>query len=226
MLDFSFTLLFCFIFGYVFGSIPFGYIIGKLKGVDIRTIGSCNIGATNVTRNFGKKWGVPCFFLDAAKGAIPVACVSTLTLHPSCVWMLPYMMPITIIGVVAGHMFPIWLNFKGGKGVSTIIGAIFVLSPLPVLIGLIAWLITFTISRYVSLASIVFAVVMPLMQNILPIFLKTQLPWWCSINPSWQTSLLLTLLCVLMVMKHRSNIKRLVNHQEHRFGNSKGSIES
>ncbi len=202
---------------YLCGSIPFGFLIGKLHGVDIRKVGSCNIGATNVTRTFGKKWGVPCFFLDAIKGALPLIAISAITFAPECKHLPPWMITLAVVGVVLGHMFPCWLNFKGGKGVSTIIGALVVIAPLPVLTGLIFWLITFYTFKYVSLASIVFAIIMPLAQNILPLVFKKESIFAPYLNNAWQISALITLLSILMVVKHRTNIKRLLNGTENRF---------
>ncbi len=190
---------------YLAGSIPFGYLIGKLHNMDIRTQGSGNIGATNVTRVIGKKWGRICFLLDFLKGFLPVLIVK------HCVgddWITA----TAIFAVVLGHTMPVWLKFKGGKGVSTAAGALLAFSPLPLLSAVVVWVMLFYASRYVSLASI---------------FAAVSLPVFCILyglihsGIRWVEFLILTLLAVLTVAKHSSNIKRLCNGTENRFSSNK-----
>ncbi|MBR2426255.1 MAG: glycerol-3-phosphate 1-O-acyltransferase PlsY [Lentisphaeria bacterium] len=213
---------------YLIGSIPFGLLIGKLKGKDIRKEGSGNIGATNVTRVVGKGWGKLCFALDFLKGALPVLIVSYLTpkalfpfltdLTPAA-WQEFYMNqlhdPLAVLpslaafATVSGHIWPIYLKFKGGKGVSTAAGAILALNPLALIGAALVWVITFFTSRYVSLASILAACSMPLFVIGLTIFTKNR--------ASFPEIILFFLLAVLTVLKHSSNIKRLRDGTENRF---------
>jgi glycerol-3-phosphate acyltransferase PlsY len=139
--------------GYLFGSIPWAYIIGKINGIDIREHGSRNVGATNVNRVLGKKWGVSCFFLDFLKGLIPILAVRFLARME--IASAPDLDVVLVsAAAVAGHMWPIFLRFKGGKGISTIAGIILALAPLSLLTAGAAWALIFHLSRYVSLASI------------------------------------------------------------------------
>jgi glycerol-3-phosphate acyltransferase PlsY len=212
---------------YLIGSIPFGLLIGKLKGKDIRKEGSGNIGATNVTRVVGKGWGKLCFFLDFLKGALPVLVVSYLTpkeLFPFLTNMVPaawqqYMNqvpdPLAVLpslaafATVSGHIWPIYLKFKGGKGVSTAAGAILALSPLALIGAALVWVITFFSSRYVSLASIFAATSMPIFLIVLSL---------CKVSKaSIPEIILFLLLAILTVLKHSSNIKRLREGTESRF---------
>lgn len=196
---------------YLIGAIPNAYLIGKLKGVDIRHVGSGNVGATNVFRAVGKGWGVLTFVLDALKGFVPAFLfpllantVFALTAHAHYLAILCGAMAIT------GHNWPVYLRFKGGKGVATTTGALLGIAPPAVGIGFAVWVVVFAFSRYVSLASIVGALVVGAgswflygkkEERILPITL--------------------TLLAILIIWRHRSNIQRLLTGQEHRFGKQK-----
>ena len=215
------------VISYLIGSIPFGLLIGKMKGIDVRKEGSGNIGATNVTRIVGKGWGKLCFVLDFLKGALPVLVVSYLTpkeLFPFLTNLLPaacqqYMNqlpdPLAVLpslaafATVSGHIWPIYLKFKGGKGVSTAAGAILALSPLALIGAALVWVITFFTSRYVSLASILAAGSMPIFLIVLSL---------CKVNKaSIPEIILFILLAILTVLKHSSNIKRLREGTENRF---------
>src|SRR5437870_7780318 len=147
---------------YLLGSIPAGYLAGRIAGIDIRKVGSGNIGATNVTRTLGRRYGYPVFLVDFAKGALAV-CVSVLL-----GWHVePKPRSSEIYGIVGavfcvlGHVFPVWLRLKGGKGVATSAGALFGLMPLAALIGGVVWVFTFEVTRYVSVASVTTAVILP-----------------------------------------------------------------
>lgn len=200
-----------FVVSYTFGAIPFGFIIGKAKGIDIREHGSKNIGSTNVTRTLGKRWGILCFILDFLKGFLPSFIA---------IFILPKHLGITgnyadiciilaIIGSFIGHIFPIYLKFKGGKGVATGAGSLLALTPLAVVIGLVGWVIIYKISRYVSLASIMAAVIVAVMTNILSIF---------SIYPiSVTLQIFVAIISLIAIIKHKSNIVRLMNGTENRF---------
>lgn len=206
-----------FLLSYLIGSIPFGLLIGKWNGIDVRTAGSCNIGATNVTRILGKKWGIPCFFLDALKGYLPVwITIQFLCPHAHSDWTV-YLPACSAIAAVVGHIFPIWLKFRGGKGVSTIIGVILAISPLAMLTSLFVWLLFFLAFRYVSLASIALAVTLPLADWMLGI-VGFQLP-------NLPNTFLLIVLAVLTLFKHRTNLSRLIHGTENRFTRSKPEVQ-
>lgn len=142
---------------YLIGSIPFGYLIGRLHGIDIRKVGSGNIGATNVTRSIGRIAGKICFFLDFLKGALPVVLVNMTFEENTANLALA-----AGLAVILGHVFPIYLRFRGGKGVATAAGVALALAPYPLLCALAVWVVTFLTSRYVSLASIVAAASLPI----------------------------------------------------------------
>lgn len=200
---------------YLTGSIPFGYLIGRLHGVDIRTIGSGNIGATNVTRTIGKWPGRLCFALDFAKGAFPVLVVKTLTQWTDVVTDEAGILPsCAAFFAVCGHIWPIYLKFKGGKGISTAAGAIISLNPMSLTAAGIVWAILFFTSRYVSLASIFAAASLPVFCIVLPKILSYR-------EAPLPEFVLLCLLAFLTIIKHASNIKRLLNGTENRFEKKK-----
>ena len=154
---------------YLAGSIPFGLLIGKARGVDVRTKGSGNIGATNVGRVLGKRWGLTCFGLDVLKGLVPTTVAglvegvwgaSTITSGQAGAWL-----GVAACSVV-GHMFPVWLKFKGGKGVATGLGACLGVHPflsIPALSSLAVWIACVKATRYVGLSSSLAAVCLPLL---------------------------------------------------------------
>ena len=147
---------------YLLGSVPFAYLIGRLNGVDIRQHGSGNVGATNVLRVVGKPWGITCFALDFLKGFLPVlGAVLYVRANLGDIRAADALSPIAACaGAVSGHIWPVWLRFRGGKGMATSVGALLALAPLPVLLGVTAWVAVFKLSRYVSLASIIAVLVM------------------------------------------------------------------
>ena len=201
---------------YALGSIPWGFIIGRFYGVDVRTVGSKNIGATNVTRTVGKLPGKLCFILDFLKGGLPVLAaqyiVASGALHGRAAWLVIAVMFATILG----HIFPVFLQFKGGKGVSTAAGAIMALAPIPLLVSFAVWVVVFFVSRYVSLASISAAAVLPV------------IAWaFCMVGigspvarSKW-TLIFLTVVAILAIVRHHTNIRRLLNGTESRFGKDK-----
>src|SRR5216117_3231433 len=157
------TLAFVLVASYLLGSIPFGYLAGRIAGINIRQAGSGNIGATNVVRVLGKRYGYPVFFLDFFKGlgAVEIAIAFARAARPE--WGSPEVYGIlAAFGSVIGHSFPPWLKFRGGKGVATAAGALFGLVPQATVIGLAIWLLVFWLTRYVSLASVLTAVALPL----------------------------------------------------------------
>ena len=150
---------------YLLGSIPFGYIAGKIRGIDIREIGSGNIGATNVMRVLGKRYGYSVFVLDFLKGFGAVKISMSIATDARPDWGSPEIFGIlAAIASVIGHSFPLWLKFRGGKGVATAVGALFGLMPIAALIAIIIWISIFWFTRYVSLASVVAAVALPLVK--------------------------------------------------------------
>lgn len=206
------------IIAYLIGSIPFGLLIGKMNGVDVRTQGSCNIGATNVTRVVGKGWGKLCFFCDFAKGLLPVLAVKYILIRAGYPQdnLFGTIVALTALATVLGHIFPVYLKFKGGKGVSTAAGSVLALNWLAVVIAAVVWVVTFFASRYVSLASIFAAVTLPLAAWLLIL---------AGIPMSLPVGILLILFAVLTIVKHRSNIQRLLNGTENRFDKKKAEAE-
>ena len=184
---------------YLLGSIPFGLLISKMYGIDIRLHGSKNIGATNVYRILGKKLGLFTFFLDGLKGFLPT-------------FLFPIIIGINdldisaLFGVTAiiGHSFSVFLKFKGGKGVATSTGMIIGVLPLIFFIGLLVWIILFLIFRYVSLASIF---------GILTITICS----WLNNQSSLYLNILISLISILIIFLHRENIIRLINGTENKF---------
>ena len=188
---------------YLIGSIPFGLLIAKTKGVDIRTQGSGNIGATNVLRCLGKPLGITCFALDALKGYLPAA------LFPILGLLDPTFGILFGAAAILGHNFPVFLKFKGGKGVATSAGVLLGVAPLAVAAGLLTWVVVFYASGYVSLGSIVAALAVVITG------------WTTGCGPVIATAL--TLLGALTVWRHRENIKRLIAGTEHKFQRKKKS---
>src|ERR687891_1604148 len=148
---------------YLLGSIPFGYLAGRLVGIDIRQAGSGNVGATNVVRVLGKRYGYPVFALDVLKGFGAVKIAMLVAPGRSPAWNSPEIFGIfAAMSSVLGHLYPPWLTFQGGKGVATSAGALLALAPLATIIGVVIWIIVFWLTRYVSLASITAAVALPI----------------------------------------------------------------
>jgi len=201
---------YCLIFfiSYMLGAVPWAFIIGKCAGIDIRDHGSGNIGATNVRRVLGKKIGIICFVLDFLKGFLPVLAVKYLIkyqlLHVSDIAII-----LTAFASVIGHMWPVYLQFKGGKGVSTIAGILLAIAPLPLLIGGIIWIVAFSLSRYVSLASILASASFPISAFVLSKFHV------CLLSVNLQ--IMLSCIALLIIFRHTSNIKRLFKGMENKF---------
>ena len=194
---------------YLLGSIPAGYLAGRIAGIDIRHAGSGNIGATNVTRVLGKRYGYPVFIVDFLKGLIAVSLSILIEKRAQ-----PLSVPTELIGIIAaiscviGHSFPVWLSFKGGKGVATSMGALFGLVPFVALIGVAVWVITFEMTRYVSVASMTAALAVPISILIL-----------MPLKQTGGAVLLYFSICLaaLVIFRHRSNLSRLVRGTEPRF---------
>lgn len=194
---------------YLLGSIPFGYVAGRLVGTDIRQAGSGNVGATNVVRVLGKRYGYPVFALDVLKGFGAVKISMLLAPGRPPEWNSPEIFGIlAAISSVLGHLYPPWLKFKGGKGVATSAGALLALTPLATLIGVAIWVIVFWMTRYVSLASVIAAIVLPLV--ILVVSRHDQ----NKVGPLVFSS---ACVAVIVVWRHRSNLSRLMRGTEPRF---------
>lgn len=195
------TIGFC-LFSYLLGSIPFGYMVAKSKGIDIRSIGSGNIGATNVGRALGKKWQYIVLVLDALKGIAAVLLAKQLfKSHDHLSSFLPLLAGICVI---AGHNWTIFLKFKGGKGVSTTAGVILALSPIAFLAGLGTYLVTTKITKYVSLGSMLGSIAISIVIFLLPQDRKH--PIYLQIFG--------ILISGLVVFRHKENIKRLLKGEE------------
>ncbi len=192
---------------YFLGAIPFAYVFAKAKGVDIRTVGSGNVGATNVFRCVSRMLGLLCFVADAAKGFIPAYWFPTLGTRLGNPLPLDTARMICAAGAIVGHNWPVYLGFRGGKGVATSTGALLALAWQPVAMGLIVWLVVFAIGRYVSLASLAAAATVAVSVWIPPIRPREGL-----VVPAT-----FTILSLLVIARHASNIGRLLNGTEHRF---------
>jgi glycerol-3-phosphate acyltransferase PlsY len=194
---------------YLLGSIPSGYLAGRMAGVDIRKCGSGNVGATNVIRTLGKAYGYPVFAADFLKGfaAVKMSILVAARIRPD--WnALDLFGILAAISSVLGHSFPVWLHFKGGKGVATSAGALFGLAPFVALVGVAIWTLTFWLTRYVSVASITAATALPIVIVITS---------W--LNQAAAKSLFYSSLCLatLVIWRHRSNLSRLMQGTEPRF---------
>jgi glycerol-3-phosphate acyltransferase PlsY len=193
----------CAVVSYLLGSIPTGYLWAKSRGIDIRTVGSGNIGATNVMRALGKGPGITVLVIDALKGFLPV-------------FLAPRLFPeadrnvlqlVCCVSVIAGHNWTCWLKFNGGKGVATSAGALLAFLPVPMLCVLAVWGIVFGLSRYVSLGSICAAVALPVATWLI----------------TWDRTLTTFTVVVgaLVIYKHKGNIQRLLAGTENRIGAKK-----
>lgn len=186
---------------YVLGSIPFGLLIGRsVKGIDIRQFGSKNIGATNVFRVVGKKWGIFAFFLDALKGYLAITWPAYLNIH----FEQTYIYIAAAVFTIAGHSFPIWLSFRGGKGVAVSLGVFLALTPVPALLSFGLWIIIFLISHIISMASLTAAVCFPVM-IVLTMRSTDLFPWIFGIS---------LLLMLFIFYTHRENVRRLLKSEE------------
>lgn len=201
------------LFAYLVGAIPFGLLIARARGVDILAHGSGNIGATNVGRVLGRRFGILCFLLDFAKGALPVAVALYVRNHTDAEAELglgPDLLPVAAgLAAFLGHIFPVYLRFHGGKGVATGAGVVAVLLPLEAGGAILVWIAVVLASRYVSLASIVAALSLVVLRLTL------------VAAPFAGDHFILTLFCliagILVIVKHRSNIGRLLRGNENRI---------
>lgn len=205
------------IVGYLLGSIPFGFVLVKLfRGEDVRSTGSGNIGATNVARTGSKKLAIATLALDTIKGVAAVAIAAWIASsgYNNCsdvpCTQPTRLMAAAALAAVLGHMFPVWLKFKGGKGVATALGVFLVLFSKAVLVSLAIFIIVVIVTRYVSLGSILGAIAFPVAAYFLG-------------STDWGTLLPASVIALLVVLKHHANIGRLLAGNENRFGTPKPS---
>jgi glycerol-3-phosphate acyltransferase PlsY len=180
-----------FMIGFFFGIIPFSYIIARIKGVDLKNVGSGNIGATNLGRSLGLTFFVLGFILDSLKGLVPVLLVQSISLSGA----------LAGAGAIFGHIFNPFFQFRGGKGVSTTIGVAIGLAPLSFGIALIVWIIIYFSTFFVSLASISLAVILPLAMLILQ-------------EAEFLDRILIIIIALFVIYAHRTNINRLLKKSE------------
>lgn len=184
---------------YFCGSIPSGLLLARARGIDIREHGSGNIGATNVARSIGKKLGAVVLLIDALKGAVPVLAVLVLELHSK---VDPFVLTATGFAAICGHCFPIWLGFRGGKGVATSLGVFLVADPLVAGIGVLTFAVLYAVFRIASIGSMAGAVMFPVLLWLLG-----------------RSDALVTLGiagAAVVVFKHRGNLMRLFSGTEHK----------
>jgi glycerol-3-phosphate acyltransferase PlsY len=184
---------------YVLGSLPTAYLLVRLMtGKDVRTTGSGNVGATNALRTAGWKVGVVVTIIDVMKGALPVWLMSRF--NPESGWIAAAM-----LAAVLGHCYPVWLKFKGGKGVATCFGAFVVIAPLSALAALVLWVVVLVISRWVALASMVASAAFPLILKLID-------------RPDMVTLMSVSAAAVIIILRHSSNIRGILSGSEVKTG--------
>ena len=197
---------------YLLGSIPAGYLIGRMRGVDLREVGSGNVGATNAGRILGKPFGIAAFLFDCAKGVIPATLFVDLVISRGDVAMGVDALRLLLGGAaIVGHVFPVWLGFRGGKGVATSAGVCAAIHFKALLAALLVWVVVLRVTRFMSLASMAGAVAFPAAFLLMvgpPVALgeRSVVTW------------LAFLLAVAIMVLHRANIGRLLRGEELRIG--------
>lgn len=209
------------VMAYLLGSIPFGYLLVRIfRGEDIRLTGSGNIGATNVARSGAKGLGIATLVLDALKGALAVwlAAILAGSRYNLCGDFIAFpcapalrLMSLAALFAVLGHVFPVWLRFKGGKGVATALGVFCVLFPAAILVALAIFILVVAVTRYVSLGSILGAIAFPAAAYFLQ-------------NTDAMSLLLASSVSLIVVLKRHQNIGRLLSGTESRFGAAKAPV--
>ncbi len=191
--------LFLVVFGYLVGSLPTAYLLVRLMtGDDVRRKGSGNVGGTNALRTAGWKAGVAVTLIDVAKGALPVWLMTRF--NPESGWVAAAM-----LAAVLGHCYPVWLKFRGGKGVATGFGAFLVIAPLSALAVLPLWFVVLAISRWVALASMVASACFPLVLKLID-------------SPDVVTLVAVSAAAVLIIFRHSSNIRKMLSGEEVKVG--------
>lgn len=208
------------LFAYFVGSIPTGYLVGLARGLDIRKEGSGNIGATNVFRVLGKPLGILVLIVDAAKGYLGAAVGAWIywrffgVADEQGLFSGYSKVPLLITGVgsVLGHNFSFWLKFKGGKGIATTAGALIAWAPLAFAVVISVWIVMAWLTRYVSVASIVAALVLPFAV-------------W-GFQKDLLMTMVATLISIMAIWKHKTNIQRLRRGEENKIGQRKGQKDA
>lgn len=205
--------------GFLLGSIPFGLLMGKIKGIDIRQHGSGNIGATNVFRTLGKQLGITCLLLDFSKGLVPVLIARNMVepMMAEQQFTAQSIEVLTALASIMGHNYSPWIGFKGGKGIATTAGAITALMPFGLVLLILVWgIFTFT-TKYVSVGSIAAAASLPILVIIGSAYHGK------LTNGTWNKPLFIFSLIatILAIWKHRANIARLKAGTENRIGQKK-----
>lgn len=211
---------------YLLGAIPFGLLIGQARGVDIREHGSRNIGATNAGRVLGRKWGYLCLILDVLKGLAPALAARFVLLEEPVDSAMLLCWILVGVAAVLGHMLPVYLKFRGGKGVATTVGVALGIFPYYT-VAMVAALVLYAIVRFatgmVSLGSLTIAVAFPV-----AFFVYVGFRQEVSLSVYWPLAAVAVLLGLMIIVRHRSNITRLLRGEELRFGADKpqDAIES
>lgn len=188
---------------YLVGSIPTGFIMAKIfKGIDIRQVGSSNVGATNVLRTVGKLPALITLLIDMLKGVFAVTVIANFFYSFNIDFLFEFYQPFLGLVAICGHIWTIFLRFKGGKGVATMIGVMVVISPSVFLVSGAIWLLVFTMSSYVSLASLAMGLALPISAVVM--------------NKSIYLIIFNVTICALISYKHKDNIKRLLKKEEHK----------
>ena len=203
--------------GFLLGSIPFGLLIGKLKGIDIREHGSGNIGTTNVFRILGKKPGILCLVLDILKGFVPVILATQFVPENTTGQSIEV---LTALATILGHNYPPWLGFKGGKGIATTGGALIALMPFAVILLVLIFLIVTKTTKYVSVGSMATGIALPIITGLGSYYHVQN----GDLAPdAWNKPLFIFSLIAgaLAIWKHRTNISRLRTGTENRIGQKK-----
>ncbi len=195
--------------GYFLGAIPFGVLVGKARGVDVRAVGSGNSGATNVWRTLGPAAGITVFALDVLKG-LAAPFIARLLVGPADHWAIALCAALAIVG----HTFSVFLKFRGGKGIATGLGAALGLMPIPALIAFAAWGLVLLVSRMISVASVVACVVLPLVA------------WQFNVPQPY--IVVITVIAIIAIIKHIPNMKRVAAGAEPKvqIGKKKGQGEA
>jgi acyl phosphate:glycerol-3-phosphate acyltransferase len=196
---------------YLLGSIPFGFLVAKAKGIDIRSVGSGNIGATNVMRVLGKPAGIFVLLLDAAKGFVAVVFLPILIykIYPTLAIHLGI---VAGIFAVLGHNYTCWLKFKGGKGIATTAGVFLALAPWALLVALVVFILAVALTKYISVGSIAAAIALPVTV-------------WIMTPQNLFLGIVSTALGALAIYKHKSNLQRLMAGTENRLGKKTATSE-
>jgi acyl phosphate:glycerol-3-phosphate acyltransferase len=182
---------------YLVGSIPFGLLLARARGVDVRAAGSGNIGATNVARTVGKRLGVLVLILDALKGMVPLGLVLWFDLAADT---SPYVATAVGLAAIVGHCFPVWLRFRGGKGVATSLGVFAIVDPVATVAAAVVWVSLYAAFRIASVGSLAAAVAIPL-----ALYLLGHPPWAVALGGGGG---------LVVIVKHQGNIRRLLGRSE------------